>query len=129
MFGMRALNSITHDEVCDWVFELEDRGLRPGTIRKIHGAMHGLMKSAVLKRRIPFNPCDSVELPEEDRIEQRFLDAAEIDSLVEAMTKVESRFRAFVLLGVFGGLRFGELPACAESASISCAERWRLSRC
>ncbi|HEX8771363.1 MAG TPA: site-specific integrase, partial [Acidimicrobiales bacterium] len=48
-------------------------------------------------------------LPQEDRIEQRFLDTREIENLVAAMTQIEPRFRAFVLLGVYGGLRFGEL--------------------
>lgn len=108
-FGRRALNTITHAEICQWVGKLEDSGLRPGTVRKIYDAMRQLMKAAVLDRRIPFNPCDSVELPQEDRNEQRFLDSAEIDALVEAMTEVQPRFRAFVLVGVFGGLRFGEL--------------------
>jgi integrase len=108
-FGRRSLNTITHAEISQWVGELEDSGLRPGTVRKVYDAMRQLMKAAVLDRRIPFNPCDSVELPREDRKEQRFLDAAEIDALVAAMTEVEPRFRALVLLGVFGGLRFGEL--------------------
>ncbi len=108
-FGRRTLNTITHAEICEWVGELEDSGLRPGTIRKVYDAMRQLMKSAVLDRRIPFNPCDSVELPQEDHKEQRFLTHEEAEGLAETMTDVEPRFRAFVLLGVFGGLRFGEL--------------------
>jgi len=108
-FGRRSLNTITHAEICEWVGELEDSGLRPGTLRKVYDAMRQLMKGAVLDRRIPFNPCDSVELPQEDLREQRFLDPGEIDGLVEAMTDVEPRFRVLVLLGVFAGLRFGEL--------------------
>ncbi len=108
-FGRRTLSTITHAEICQWVGELEESGLRPATVRKIYDAMRQLMKAAVLDRRIPFNPCDSVELPQEDRNEQRFLDAREVERLVAAMTQVEPRFRAFVLLGVYGGLRFGEL--------------------
>jgi integrase len=108
-FGLRSLSTITHAEICEWVGELENAGLRPGTVRKVYDAMRQLMKAALLDRRIPFNPCDSVELPMEDHREQRFLDTGEIDELVEAMTGLESRFRAFVLLGVYGGLRFGEL--------------------
>lgn len=108
-FGPRSLSTITHAEICEWVGELENAGLRPGTMRKVYDAMRQLMKAALLDRRIPFNPCDSVELPKEDHREQRFLDVGEIDALVEAMTGLEPRFRAFVLLGVYGGLRFGEL--------------------
>lgn len=108
-FGRRTLNTITHSEICEWVGELEESGLRPGTVRKVYDSMRQLMKAAVLDRRIPFNPCDSVELPAEDVSEQRFLNRDEIDALVNAMTDLEPRFRAFVLLGVFGGLRFGEL--------------------
>jgi integrase len=108
-FGRRSLNTITYAEICEWVGDLEDSGLRPGTVRKVYDAMRQLMKAAVLDRRIPFNPCDSVELPQEDRNEQRFLDSGEVEALVEAMTGIEPRFRAFVVLGVFGGMRFGEL--------------------
>lgn len=108
-FGRRSLNTITYTEICEWVGDLEDSGLRPGTVRKVYDAMRQLMKAAVLDRRIPFNPCDSVELPQEDRNEQRFLDSGQVDALVEAMTGIEPRFRAFVVLGVFGGMRFGEL--------------------
>jgi integrase len=75
-------------------------------VRKSHNALSQMMRAAVSDRRIPFNPCKDVPLPAEPHIEQRFLTAAEVELLADAM---EPRFRAMVLLAAYGGLRFGEL--------------------
>src|SRR5919108_2451469 len=76
------------------------------TVRKAHNVLNQMMRAAVADRRIPFNPCMDVPLPIEHVDEQRFLTRDEVAVLADV---IHPRARALVLLGAYGGLRFGEL--------------------
>ena len=105
-FGKMQLSAVRHSAVCAWVADmLEDYS--PSTVRKSYFALSQMMAMAVRERYIKWNPCDGVELPaENENEEQRFLTMDEVGALAGA---IEPRFRAFVLLAAYGGLRFGEL--------------------
>ena len=64
------------------------------------------MRAAVRARRIGSDPTDGVRLPKIEREEMRFLDPAEVATLADA---IDERYRAFVMLGAYGGLRLGEM--------------------
>lgn len=110
-FGDRQLVRLRHEDVVGWVKELEDAGKRPGTVSKTFKVMNAMMKSAVVARRIPFNPCEGVELLPDDLREQRFLDKDQVKELAAAMKMLEPRFYALILVAAYGGLRWGELAA------------------
>jgi integrase len=74
--------------------------------QKAYSALNQMMRAAVADRRLSFNPCADVPLPSAAVAEQRFLTRDEIEALAEC---IEPRFKALVLLGTYGGLRFGEL--------------------
>jgi integrase len=54
------------------------------------------------------SPCDRVPLPRIERNEMRFLDP---DAVARLANAIDPRYRAFVPLGAYGGLRSGELFA------------------
>lgn len=104
-FGSRPLNSISNSDVRAWVAEMNTR-MAAGTVRKNFNALRQLMSAAVDDQRISSDPTLRVPLPSEHSGEQRFLDQEEIDRLADS---IHPRFRAFILLATYGGLRMGEL--------------------
>lgn len=131
-FGELPLVSIDYQVITRWVAELHGSGLAPATVRRCHLLLSKLLAGAVRARRIPRNPCaDTDNLPTVERLEMRVIDPTQIRTLAEAMREVTverlrrrvpgtrpdeqrihdvaERFSALVLIGGYGGLRFGEL--------------------
>jgi integrase len=107
-FGRISLAVISNSMVRAWVADMSSSGVSTATTRKAYNALSQMMRAATADRRIAFNPCQDVPLPAEEVHEQRFLTTDEIATLAES---VGPRFRALILLGAYGGLRFGELAA------------------
>lgn len=105
-FGKKSLAAIDHLDVVEWVAELSASGMAPATAHKAHQILAKCLRAAVRARLIPFNPCDGVSLPRIERQEMRFLDPTQLAGLSDV---IDPRYRAFVLLGGYGGLRLGEL--------------------
>jgi integrase len=78
------------------------------TVRKSFFALHAMLQAAVADRRLAYNPAQDVPLPAEQHGEQRFLSPSEVATLADV---IDPRYRALVLVAVYGGLRFGELAA------------------
>ena len=64
------------------------------------------MAAALEDRLISHNPVAKLPLPRIERREMRFLTSEELLTLADS---IDPRYRAFVLLGGFGGLRLGEM--------------------
>ena len=111
-FGHLPLNAITTAAVGKWVATM---GLNASTIRKNVFALRRVMDLAVSYGLIKYNPVIGVKLPAEPRHEQRFLTHSQAWDLAEA---IHPRFRAMVLLAVFGGMRFGEICALTRKHII-----------
>ena len=107
-FGRSRLLAIRQEDVAAWAAQLVTAGLAPATVLKAYQVFSHLMAAAVVARRIPRSPCVGVRrlLPEVHEAEMRFLTEDQVVTLAEAMNE---RYRAFVLLGAYGGLRRGEL--------------------
>ncbi len=131
-FGGVALSSIDYPLVTAWVASLRDRGLAPATVRRCHLLLSKLLSGAVKAKRIPRNPCEDTDnLPPLDRKEMRIVTATQLQHLARSMhevtierlerhlpsvrlsnsemRRIADSFAVFVLLGGYGGLRFGEL--------------------
>ena len=80
--------------------------LAPATIHRVVQLLNKCVNAAVEDRLIQHNPVAKLPLPRIERREMRFLTAEELLRLADA---IEPRYRAFVLLGGFGGLRLGEM--------------------
>ena len=107
-FGAIALADVGNAAVRAWVADMTADGVGAATVRKSYNALAQMMRAAVADRRIAFDPCQDVPLPTEEYGEQRFLTPEEVATLADS---IEPRYRAIVLLGAYGGLRFGECGA------------------
>lgn len=107
-WGAVPLKAVSNGEVRAWVAEMTAAGLSPSTVRKAYNALHQALLAAVADRRLAHDPAANVPLPVEEHAEQRFLTAAEVDQLADA---IAGRYRALALVACYGGLRFGELAA------------------
>jgi integrase len=107
-FGRSRLLVIRQEDVAAWAAQLVATGLAPATVLKAYQVFSQLMAAAVVAGRIPRSPCVGVRrlLPEVQEAEMRFLTEDQVLQLAEAM---DERYRVFVLLGAYGGLRRGEL--------------------
>jgi integrase len=106
-FGHMPLNSITAPEVGKWVAGMRT-GMGASSVRKNVFALRRVLDLAVSYGIIRANPVVGVKLPAEPKTEQKFLTHDEAWTLAE---RIDPRYRALVLLAVFGGMRFGELTA------------------
>jgi integrase len=106
-FGHLPLNAVTTATVGKWVNAMRYT-LSPSSVRKNVFALRRVLDLAVSYGLVRSNPVVAVKLPQEPKHEQRFLTHDEAWILAES---VAARYRALVLLAVFGGMRFGELTA------------------
>lgn len=84
-FGETPVSEITVDDVEDFI----EQCLAEHSIKSTHnylGLLHGIFDFAIRKRWAYENPCRLVEKPEPDGVDRdiRFLDAAELEALLEA---------------------------------------------
>ena len=107
-FGSSPLARLRPIDLQAWVAQLGRDGLAAGSVRSIFGVLRAMLEVAVDHELLARNPAARVKAPPERRREMRFLDPHEVQRLVEA---IEQRYRALVLVGCYGGMRFGELAA------------------
>lgn len=105
-FGHRKLSSLSNAEIREWAGRMTKTGKGATTVRKSVFALRRMLDAAIADRRLTFNAAQNVPLPAEKSTEQRFLSQAEVEALAEA---IDPKYRAMVLLGAFGGLRWGEM--------------------
>jgi integrase len=105
-FARRQLASIEYLDVQRWVGELVAAGKAPATVGKACQLLGKSLRAAVRARLVSHDPTDGVELPKVERSETRFLVPSEVATLSET---IRPAYRSLVLLGAYGGLRFGEL--------------------
>jgi integrase len=107
-FGNRPITNIKEAHIRRWRHELLDSGVSTASVAKSYRLARAIMNTAVDDGIIRRNPC-RVRGASQDRSPERpVLTVREVVGLVEAMGE---RYRALVLLAVFGSLRWGELAA------------------
>lgn len=111
-FGSLPITAVTHQAVAGFVTE-KMQTCSASTVRKMYFALRSMLRSALRDGLIKANPADGVSLPTLPRHEQRFLNREEVNRLVEAM---DDRYKALVMVAVYGGLRSGEISALRRNA-------------
>ena len=106
-FGHLPLNAITRAGVAKWITRMMGTH-NASSVRKNVFALRRVLDLAVSYGLIRINPAAGVKLPAEPKHEQKFLTQAEAMRLAGS---VPDRFKAMVLVAVYGGLRFGEITA------------------
>ncbi len=124
-FSTRALADIKEPHVRRWRKNLLDAQVSAVTVAKAYRLLKAIFNTAVDDGLIRRNPCRIKGAGQEKSPERPVLTVPQVYALADA---VGGRYRALVLLGVFGSLRWGELAALRRS-DIDCQARTvRISR-
>lgn len=105
-----------------------ERALAANTVHRIFYTFSGYMKKAVKRNRIPYTPCQYIDLPTPDLPDERFLTVADFATIYA--TAPDEDMRMFCDLGVGTGFRFGEMAGLhrhridTEHQSIVVQETW-----
>ena len=113
-FGHMPLTAVTAPLVGAWVSKMM-LTMSAASVRKNAHVLSKVYDLAISYGLVRANPVAPVRLPAEVRREQRFLTHDEAWTLAES---INPRFRAMVLVAVFGGLRAGEIAALRRSCII-----------
>ena len=108
-FGATPIGKLDRTALRAWVASLGSptgSNLAPATIHRVVQLLNKCMVAALEDRLISHNPVAQLPLPRIERREMRFLTS---DELMKLADSIDPRYRAFVLLGGFGGLRLGEM--------------------
>lgn len=100
-FGDMPIGAIRPADVNAWKTKLLV-GHAPATVGKALTLLKAMLNDAPL----PANPIRDVKLPRVEREEMRFLVPTEVQALAQA---IDTRYRALVFVGAYGGLRIGEM--------------------
>lgn len=118
--GHLRLNQVDMDVVDEFVTTLLTRPterkkapLAPSSVSAILQQVSTMMEAAVRRGRIPANPCKEVAHPKGEQIPMRFLTAGEIERLAPF---IYERFRAWLYVAAYGGLRWSEAVGLRRSA-------------
>ncbi len=82
-------------------------GLAPRSVERIHTVLHKALEQAVITRKIGYNPAKGTVLTLRTQKEVRALTPQEQDVFESALMK--ERLQAGFLIGLYGGLRRGEV--------------------
>jgi len=109
VFGTMKLEAVTHEQLEKWLHDQATEGRHSNsTTNRSFKLFSQMMKFALQRRYIRFNPCDPVSPPAEDKRKVVVLTPAQVADLAEAAGEVQPQYRTLVLLAAYGGLRWGE---------------------
>ena len=123
-FGSLPLAGVTHSHVAQWV-AAQTKDMSAASVRKNAFTFRRMLDAAVHEGLLKSNPVTHVRLPAVVHHEQRFLNKMEIDSLI---TAAPDRYKAMVLLAIYGGFRFGELCGLQRSSINPASSTVRVSK-
>ena len=124
-WGNVELRRVTHSGIAAWIADLTT-SRSASTTRKALGVLRQVLAVAVSDRRIAVNPATGVAQPPLPLADQRFLSAAELSRLADAMTS--ERDRTLVLVLGWTGLRFGEAAGLERTDVDVMRRRIRVER-
>jgi integrase len=110
--GGRGVSEIKEAQVRRWRKSLLDAEVSAVTTAKAYRLLKAVMNTAVDDGLIKRNPCRIKGAGQEKSPERAALTIPQVYALAEA---IDQRYRALVLLGTFGSLRWGELAALRRS--------------
>ncbi len=112
IWGSRAVGSIRHSEVQEWVTELTGRK-GATTVIRAYGVLASLLDDAVLDRRVPANAARSgMNLPRKTGKKRVYLSHDQVELLASNTTD----FSTLILFLSYTGLRWGEATALRVSS-------------
>jgi integrase len=107
-FGALPLEAIEGLAIRRWIAEMHTEGLSASRIKQAYRLLSQMLTSAIDCGLLERNPCGRLKLPRDTHTEMSCLTAAEVERLAAA---VPLRYRPFVHVLAYGGLRWGEASA------------------
>jgi integrase len=104
--GSVQLSKLDKTMLRAWLAQLSAGPLKPATVHQVYRALRRVLASAVENDVIARNALDGIKPPRVETQEMRFLTPGEVATLAGA---IDERYRAFVLVGAYCGLRLGEV--------------------
>ncbi len=126
------LREVSFEDLQQWVTGLsvsgssrfEGKGLSASRVIQAHQVVSQVLRYAVKAKHLPANPGEGIELPRKPETEQRYLTHEQLHRLAVA----SGRFRTYVLVLGYCGLRFGEAAALRVGNVDTITRRIRISR-
>lgn len=103
------LDEITADILDDMFFSLSDDGLSGTSCLYVYRTLHSAFEMGVKRREIDFNYCDMIEPPRKNKFKAKFIDIESGRKLLQYLNSYDIRYALPMLLGLFLGLRRGEI--------------------
>lgn len=104
----RQAKKIRRTDVQTWVNDLSNE-VSPKTVRNYYSMVSRIFRWAVQKEIVIDSPCQYIDLPKNTKSEARYLDRETFERVVELLPKERLVFQAMVMLGLYAGMRRGEI--------------------
>jgi integrase len=104
--GPVQLNKLDKAMLRTWLARLSAGPLKAATVHQVYRALRRTLASAVENDVIVRNPLEGIKPPRVEPQEMRFLTPVEVATLTDT---IDERYRAFVMVGAYCGLRLGEM--------------------
>jgi len=118
MFNKKKLNTIKPFHVRQWITMLTvERKLSPKSVKNNYSLLRSILQKAVQWEYISQNPAVNMELPKPKPHEAGFYTDEQVSKLLDVLSMVDEKHLNYVvaiLLGLFGGLRRGEICGIDE---------------
>ena len=110
-WGTTPINAITYGQVVSWVNQLGEDGLSASRTSQALLVLKQILDVAVLDGRISRNVAKQVHAPRAQATKQRYLTHTQLQALADECGVMHPRYRTFILLLGYTGLRWGEARA------------------
>lgn len=118
-FENKRLNQIKSKHIREWINYLHnERNLSAKTVRNNYSLLHSIFQKAVVWEYVDKNPADNIELPRLKRKEANYYTEEDLQKLLKLLEDLPIEkydYKVGILLGLFGGLRRGEICGIDES--------------
>jgi len=106
-FARTSMKQVRRSDIESWIKSMDAAGLAPGTIKTRYVNVRSVFRAAVKDKVIGSNPTEGVRLPRGRRADAAMSipTPGEIGQLIAV---ADERFRPFIALCAFAGLRLGE---------------------
>lgn len=101
------MKEVRRSDIEAWIKQMNAAGLAPGTIKTRYVNVRSVFRAAVKDRVIGSDPTDGVRLPRRRRSDVA-MSIPTPEEVGQLMAVAEERFRPFIALCAFAGLRLGE---------------------
>lgn len=113
LLGHQPVAKVTPTMLKGWLAD-RSQHLKSSTLRTVWITLHSVLESAVDDGRIPRNPCDKVDAPAAARRgDEKVIPTTE--QVLAIADAVPARYRAFVLIAAWTGLRLSEIAGLEPS--------------